>query len=399
MTRWGYATVGLVIASVVAQVLGLDDLIVFLLSTASLIPAAGLIGRATEALTHHVGPRFGGLLNATFGNASELIITAFAIHSGLLTLVKASITGSIIGNTLFVLGSSLLLGGSRYHVQSFDPREATRNATMMILAVAGLYLPAMLSLSVSEPSVLERLSLLVAGVLLVTYLAYLGFTVLRPARAGRAAPPPSERSPAGAIQRSGSAVALAEQPDRRPHDRRANGQAAPPPESGTPGPTSEPDEEPWSLGRSILLLALGAAAAAIGSEFLVDTIEPVTERLGLSELFVGVIVVPIVGNAAEHLSAVQQAWRNRLEATLAITAGSSTQIALFVAPTLVFLSLLLGHPLDLLFSGMELMVLGLATAIFGYISLDGESNWLEGVQLLALYVMAALAFFVIPAGL
>ena len=400
MTRWGYATVGLVIASVLAELLGLDDLIVFLLSTASLIPAAGLIGRATEALTHHVGPRFGGLLNATFGNASELIITAFAVHSGLLTLVKASITGSIIGNTLFVLGSALLLGGSRYRVQSFDPREATRNATMMILAVAGLYLPAMLSFSVSEPSVLERLSLLVAGVLLVTYLAYLGYTVLRPARAGHAAaPPPSERSPAGAIQRSGSAVALAERPEHPRRDRRANGRAEPAPASGSPGPASESGEETWSLWRSIALLAVGAVAAAIGSEFLVDTIEPVTERLGLSELFVGVIVVPIVGNAAEHLSAVQQAWRNRLEATLAITAGSSTQIALFVAPTLVFLSLLLGHPLDLLFSGLELMVLGLATAIFGYISLDGESNWLEGVQLLALYVMASLAFFVIPAGL
>src|SRR4051794_27814195 len=207
MSRWGYATIGLVIASIGAEVVDLGDVVVFLLSAASLVPAAGLIGRATEALAQHVGPRYGGLLNATFGNASELIITAFAIHSGLLTLVKASMTGSIIGNTLFVLGSSLLLGGSRYNVQSFDPREATRNATMMILAVAGLYLPAMLSRSVGESPAVEQLSLMVAGVLLVTYLAYLGYTMLRasgPRRseARRASSQTPDRSPAGAVARS-----------------------------------------------------------------------------------------------------------------------------------------------------------------------------------------------------
>jgi Ca2+:H+ antiporter len=387
MSRWGYATVGLVIASAAADVAGLGEVIVFLLSTASLVPAAGLIGRATEALEQHVGPRFGGLLNATFGNASELIITAFAIRRGLLTLVKASITGSIIGNTLLVLGTALLLGGYRHRFQSFDPREATRNATMMILAIAGLYLPAMLSRSVSDHEVLERLSLLVAGVLLMTYLAYLAYTVLRPQKkAGPRETRWHRQSPEGAVARQHGATSVGER-------------TGPSAESGVAEPAdADTAGEPWGLTRSIVMLALGAAAAAIGSELLVGTVEPVTKQLGLSELFVGVIIVPIIGNAAEHVSAVQQAWRNRLEATFAITAGSSTQIALFVGPALVFLSLLLGQPLDLLFSGLELTVLGLATAIFAYVSLDGESNWLEGIQLLALYVMAALAFFVIPGG-
>jgi Ca2+:H+ antiporter len=388
MSRWGYATIGLVIASTAANFAGLGDVIVFLLSTASLVPAAGLIGRATEALAQHVGPRYGGLLNATFGNASELIITGFAIHRGLLTLVKASITGSIIGNTLLVLGTALLLGGYRHRLQRFDPREATRNATMMILAIAGLSLPAMLSRSVSDPGVLEHLSLLVAGVLLATYLAYLAYTVLRPQKqAGARETRWHTQSPEGAVARQHGAASVGER-------------TGPVSEPGVAAPaeTEEVEAEAWGLGRSIAMLALGAVGAAIGSELLVGTIEPVTKQLGLSEQFVGVIVVPIVGNAAEHVSAVQQAWRNRLETTLAIAAGSSTQIALFVGPALVFLSLLLGHPLDLLISGLELTVLGLATAIFAYISLDGESNWLEGIQLLALYFMAALAFFVIPGG-
>ena len=413
MSRWGYATIGLVIASVGAEAVNLGDVVVFLLSAASLVPAAGLIGRATEALAQHVGSRYGGLLNATFGNASELIITGFAIHRGLLTLVKASITGSIIGNTLLVLGTALLVGGTRHRLQRFDPREATRNATMMMLAIAGLYLPAMLSLTVGDAGALERLSLLVSGVLLVTYLAYLAYTMLRPSKktgpkearwnsqspegavarqphenkSGPHPPTPSPPWGGGAAEDVGAADVRAAQ---RPHGGSSSG------EGETETRAAETDEATWGVGRSVAMLALGAAAAAIGSELLVGTIGPVTKQLGLSELFVGVILVPIVGNAAEHVSAVQQAWRNRLETTLAIAAGSSTQIALFVAPTLVFVSLLLGHPLDLVFSGLELTVLGLATAIFAYVSLDGESNWLEGVQLLALYVMAALAFFVIP---
>lgn len=350
MPRWFYALVLLSPAALVARLLGLPPIVIFALSAASLIPLAGLIGKATEELAHHLGPRYGGLLNATFGNAAELIITVFAIHRGLLTLVKASLTGAIIGNSLLVLGVALLVGGTRHGRQSFDARDASVNSAMMILAVAALYLPATFANSVQENAVIEQLSLLVSAVLIATYVAYLAFTVRQPQ--------PSEHG--------AGATVLASMPPA------------------------------WTKRKSLAILAAATAGAALSSELLVSAVEPVTRQLGWSEFFVGVIIVPLVGNAAEHFSAVQMAWRNRLDAGLAIAAGSSTQIALFVAPVLVFLSLLLGHPMDLIFTPLELALLGVTTAIFAYICLDGESNWLEGVQLLALYAIAALVFFMLP---
>jgi Ca2+:H+ antiporter len=339
---------------------GAPDILTFALSVGALAPVAGLIGKATDELAQRVGPRLGGLLNATFGNAAELIITLFAVQSGLLTLVKASITGSIIGNTLFVLGFALLLGGLRHRPLLFDSRHAGVSAALMILAIAGLYLPAVFGASVPDHVAVERLSEFVAGVLLLIYGAYLVHTVLEDTRLGPA-----------------------EQP--------------------TTGPAHEADavddtvsETPWSMRRSILVLAGATVGAAVCSEIMVSTVESVTQQLGWSEFFVGVVIVAVIGNAAEHFAAVQMAWKNRLDVSLSITAGSSTQIALFVAPVLVFASLVLGHPMDLVFTPLELAILGITTAIFAYISIDGESSWLEGVQLLGIYTIAAIAFFLIP---
>jgi Ca2+:H+ antiporter len=355
MIRWQYVMLGFVPVAVGARLLNAPPVATFVLASVALVPLAGLIGRATEELAHHLGPRYGGLLNATFGNAAELIITTFAIREGLLTLVKASITGSIIGNTLLVLGGSLLAGGLRHGIQRYDARAASLNSAMMLLALAGLFLPATVALTVHEAPLLEEVSLLVAGILLLTYVAYLIFTFQR-------------------------------------------GQGKP--EEALVGPIVEataPEEGPiWSRRLAITVLALATVGAAVVSEALVAVIEPVTEQLGWSEFFVGVIVVALIGNAAEHFSAVQFAWRNHPDVTLAITADSSTQVALFVAPLLVFLSIPLGHPMNLVFEPLELAILGLTTAVFAYICLDGESNWLEGVQLLALYLMAAAAFFFLP---
>ncbi|HLH25374.1 MAG TPA: calcium/proton exchanger [Chloroflexota bacterium] len=368
MPRWFYALLLLTPAALAAGAARLPPLVVFAVSAASLVPLAWLIGRATEEVAHHLGPRYGGLLNATFGNTAELIITALAIHRGLLTLVKASITGSIISNTLFSLGLSLLVGGFRNGRQGFDSRDTSLNAAMMILAVASLYLPAIFASSVREHAVIEELSLFIAGVLLVTYAGYVAYTVTQGHSAEDIVP--------NVGAESGVATAGA---------RAAPGGAA----SSARAPL-------WSRRRGLLVLAAAGAGAAISGDLLVDSVEPVIAQLGWSELFVGVIIVPLVGNAAEYFSAVQMAWRDRLDVTLSIAAGSSTQVALFVAPVLVFLSLALGHPMDVIFTPLELAILGLATAIFAYVSMDGKSNWLEGMQLLAVYLVAVLAFYFLP---
>ncbi len=321
---------------------GAPDLAVAGLAGLGLIPTAALIGRATEELTHYVGPRLGGLLNATFGNAAELIIALAALREGLITLVKASITGSIIGNSLLILGLSLLAGGARTRTLSFDPREAGRHAALMLLAVAALLFPAVFHFT-SPGASLEPLSDLLALILLAAYAAYLAFILTE----------------------------------------------------GLPQP-SHVQGDRWPLGLSIVGLALSTGLTVLFSELLVARIEGVIHQLGLSELFVGVMLVPLFGNVAEHFSAVQFAYRGKLDTTLAIAAGSSTQIALFVAPLLVLAGLALGHPLTFLFHPLEIAVLVGSAAIFAFICLDGESNWLEGVMLLGLYTMAGAAFFLSP---
>ena len=342
--------------AVVGDLLHWPSPIIFGLSALGVIPLAGLIGVATEELSARIGPKYGGLLNATFGNAAELIITILAIRQGLLLLVKASITGSIIGNSLLVLGLSLLWGGVRHGWQRFDEHEARHHVTLMLLAISGLFLPAMFATAQPDHWVVEEVSLLVAGILLLTYVAYLGFSLF-----------------------GGESGA-------RPED----------PEALTAHAEAAHHEPTWSVRKALIVLAVATGATVFVSELLVRTVEPVTHQLGWSEFFVGIIIVPLIGNAAEHFSAVVFAGKNRVDVTMAIAAGSSSQIALFVAPVLVFISLLFGQRLLLVFTDFELVVLFGASLIAALIAQDGESNWLEGAMLLAVYLIIAIAFFNIP---
>ncbi len=370
MTRLLCIALLLVPVAIVARALSFPDVAIFAVSAVSIIPAAGLIGQSTEQLAHRFGPRLGGLLNATFGNIVELLITMFALHDGLITLVKASITGSIIGNILLSVGLSLLLGGVRNGRQRFAVQQTSVNAAMMILAIAGLYLPAVFATAVPQHGVLEEISLLVAGVLLLMYLAYLVYTVIDRQVDGE------HTGALGSATAREAAAQIPEPAERRPGSHSATGA--------------------WSVRKSAILLSIATAAAAIAGKILTSVVEPVTRGLGWSEFFVGVMVVSTVGNISEYFSAVRMAWRNRLNVTLSIAAGSSTQVALFVAPVLVLVSPFLGHPLNVIFTPLELAILGMATAIFAYISIDGETNWLEGVQLLGVYALAAIAFFLLP---
>ncbi len=372
MQRWMYVGLLFTPAAVIAALLSLPQGALFILSAIGVIPYAILISKATEALTEHIGAGVGGLLNATFGNAAELIITCFAIHRGLLTLVKAAITGSIVCNTLLILGTSLLVGGIRHGRQQYSARRTSITAAMMILAIGALYLPAIFAVAVRDRTRIEELSFSVAGVALFTYIAFLSYTLFlhRPTPAT-----PEEQTMATGKEVKGA-------------DKRAARKAE----------TPATDEGTWSIGKSLLVLVGAVIGIAVGSEIFVGAIGTVTKQLRINELFVGIIIVPIIGNSAEYVTGVQMAWRNRLDVTIPVTAGSSTQIALLVAPVLVFLSYPLGHPLNLVFTPLELGVLGLAVIVFAQISRDGESNWLEGVQLLALYLLAGFAFFFLPLG-
>ncbi len=330
--------------SIVASLLGWNERIVFFAAALGIVPLAWVLGEATEELAAHTGPRVGGLLNATLGNAAELIITIFAIRKGLLELVKASITGSILGNILLVLGLSVLLGGLRNGMQHFDRSEAGLNATTMTLAVIALLIPSIFghAIELQNQAAVEWLSLGVAVVMIGIYVLSVGYSFIVGAR--------------GKVTDEHAVVA-------------------------------------WSVRRALGFLLLATFFVAWLSEILVSAIEPVVEALGITQFFLGVIIIPLVGNVAEHLVAVQAAWKNHMDLSLAISVGSSMQIALFVAPMLVFISLALGNPLTLIFNQFELLALGAAVIIAALISLDGESNWLEGAQLLAVYLILALAFF------
>jgi Ca2+:H+ antiporter len=350
------------IVAIVAQALGLNAVIVFASSGLAMIPLAGLMGSATEVLAAHTGPRLGGLLNATLGNAAELIITIFAIREGvvnpavagkMLELVRASLTGSVLGNILLVLGFSILLGGLRHRAQRFEQKHAGLNATMLILAVAALVIPSIFghSIEMVDHDAVEYLSLGVAGVMIGLYALAMIYQ-LRDASA------------------------------RGPEDDAYA--------------TAEMEAPPWSLSRAGIVLALATLAIAWMSEILVGSVEHVVTNLGITEFFLGIIIIPIIGNVAEHLVAVQVALKNQMELSLAISVGSSLQIALFVAPLLVFISLLMGNPLTLVFNQFELIALMVAVLIAALVSLDGESNWLEGAMLLAVYAIIGLAFFWLP---
>jgi Ca2+:H+ antiporter len=349
--RWLYGFLIFGVAALIADLAGASELLVFGLAALGIIPVSGLIGRSTEDLARHIGPKFGGLLNATFGNAAELIIGIVALRAGLLDLVKASVTGSIIGNVLLVLGMGFFIGGVRHGTLHFDAREASRNSVMMLLALAGLLLPAFFRTVDEKQADVEHMSVAVAIVLIAMYFAYIGFSFTKE----------------GEIQLH--------------HEMH--------PEEALPS-------DGWSMTMALGVLVAATAATVVLAEILVGTVEHVTEQFSLSELFVGIIIVPIIGNVAEHFSAVQLAAKNQPNVAQAIAAGSSTQVALLVAPLFILLSHLLGHPMDLVFSPLEIAAVGFAGFLFAFISSDGESNWLEAAQMLGLYIMTALVFFFLP---
>lgn len=328
--------------------------LMFILSALALVPLSAVLGDATERVSEYTGPKIGGFLNATFGNAPELIITIVALREGLVEVVKASIAGSIIGNMLVVLGAAILLGGLKHGEQRFDARLAATNASMMSLAIVILMIPAIFELGSGDKGPthedIVNLSDGAAIVLIVLYGLYLVATLFS--------------------------------------------------KSGTPHQTDI--AEVGGHSRKGLYLATGimlavTIAIVVMSEVLVGAIEPTAESWGLSELFIGLMLVPLVGNIAEHLVAVQMALRNKMDLTIGIAVGSGLQIALFVAPVLVLVSQFVGpEPMTLVFSSYELVALAGTVIVAVLVSIDGRTRWLEGAQLLALYIVLGLAFYFVP---
>jgi Ca2+:H+ antiporter len=360
---WPYLLAPLIPAAVIVDLAGAPASAIFFVSAVALIPPAAMMGRATEELAERSGNVIGGLLNVTFGNAPELIIALFALEKGLHEVVKASLIGSILGNILLVMGAAMLVGGlsgGRTHgVQKFGRTAASAQSTMLLLAVAALIMPGVFALVegdrlphpgdaiVDYGSTLEHLSLAVAVVLMVSYAAGLLFSL---------------RTHAALFN---------------PHED----------ESQTEG------RGEWSTRRSVLALAISGALVGVLSEILVGSIEETSHAIGLSEFFIGAIVVAIVGNAAEHWVAVLVAYKNKMSLAVNIAIGSSAQVALFVAPVLVLCSFFLGpEPMPLVFNGLELAALAIAAIIANQVTQEGESTWYEGLQLLLVYVVLALAF-------
>lgn len=336
--------------SIIAEFMHLSPTIIFILSALAIIPLAGLMGEATEQISFYTGPSLGGFLNATFGNATELIISFFALKNGLFDVVKASIAGSIIGNTLLVLGASMLIGGIKFKEQTFNKKVIDVSSSMLFFSVIGLSIPAIFTHTVS-PELLntkyEGLSVIVAVIMFIIYILSLVFTFFT-------------HKDIYSVDNS---------------------------EENT-------EEAKWSVKKSILVLAVATILIAIESELLVGAVEPMTQSIGLSEFFVGIILVPIIGNAAEHSTAIVMALKNKMDVSVEIAIGSSLQIILFVAPILIFLSLLF-TPMSIVFNVFELVALIVSVIITNKVASDGKSNWLEGVQLLAVYLIIAAAFFVI----
>ena len=356
---WPYLLVPFIPVAIALELAHADPVLVFAASAAGVIPTAALMGRATEELAARSGPGIGGFLNVTFGNAPELIIAFFALREGLQEVVKASLVGSILGNILLVMGAAMLVGGRKRERQRFDRTAANAQSLMLLLAVVALIMPALFQLvsggglpspdsKASEfSSDLEKMSVGVSLVLLATYVAGLYFSL-------------------------------------RTHKDLFN------PEHG------EEDHvgEHWSVRKSVIALALAGIAVGVMSEILVGSITEASETIGLSPFFVGVIVVAIVGNAAEHWVAIYFAARDKMDLAVNIAIGSSAQIALFAAPVLVLLSLFVGpFPMALVFNGLELGALVLAVLIAQQVTQEGESTWFEGLQLLSVYVVLGLVFF------
>jgi Ca2+:H+ antiporter len=340
-------------ATIVLELLRADPLLVFVSAGLAIIPLAGLLGRATEHLTAHVGAGIGALLNASLGNAAELIIALVALREGLHDVVKASLTGSIVGNILLVLGISMFAGGIKYERQKFNQTAAGMGASLLLLAAVSLIIPALFHFTAADSGIVieQRLSFIISCVLFMTYIASLLFTL-------------------------------------KTHRHLFAGDAH---------NASDLGEQPWTKRASIIVLAVVTCLVALMSEMLVGALEPAAQQLGLTQVFVGVILVALVGNAAEHSTAVMVALKNKMDLAYGIAVGSSLQIALLVAPLLVFASYLFGAPLDLVFTPFEVAAVTISVLIVGFVAIDGESNWMEGVMLVGVYVILAIAFFFLPA--
>lgn len=381
---WPYLLLPFIPLAIALDVAGAGAEVIFFAAAIGIIPTAALMGRATEELAERSGPGIGGLLNVTFGNAPELIIALFALGAGLQEVVKASIVGSIVGNVLLVLGAAMVSGGIGRpgQVQKFNRTAASTQSTMLFLAAAALLMPAIFELVegrglpsvgpeiVDYGSTIEFLSLAVGGVLILCYVAGLFFSLKTHRDVFN---PRSKRDGGGA-------------------DEPTSGSAAEPPGG------EEPDRDDgwgWSVRTSVIALAIAGVAVGVMSEVLVGSISEASESIGLSEFFIGAIVVAIVGNAAEHWVAVLVAFKGKMDLAVNIAIGSAAQVALFVAPVLVFASFLIGpHPMPLVFNGFELGAILLAALIANAVASEGESTWFEGVQLLAVYAVFAIAFFV-----
>ncbi|NSB15564.1 MULTISPECIES: calcium/proton exchanger [Clostridium] len=343
-----YMLIFIPISFIAEFVMHVSPSIMFILAALSIVPLAGLMGEATEEISFYSGPKIGGFLNGTFGNATELIISFFALKEGLFDVVKSSIAGSVIGNILLVLGASMLAGGLKHKTQTFNKRVVEVSSSMLLFAVVGLCVPALFTHTV-DPTLLntryEGLSIIVAIVMLSIYILSLIFSFFT-----------HKDIYTVSNQEEGSAK--------------------------------------WTLKKAISILVIATVLVAMESEFLVSGIESITSSLGLSEFFVGIILIPIIGNAAEHSTSVVMAMKNKMDVALEIAIGSSLQIILFVAPVLIFLSLLF-TPMSIVFNEFELIGLIVAVLIANRVSNDGESNWLEGVQLLAVYLIVAASFFIL----
>jgi len=339
--------------TVALELLKADPLLIFITSGLAIVPLAGLLGRATEHITTHVGAGVGSLLNASLGNAAELIIALAALREGLHDVVKASLTGSILGNILLVLGVSMVAGGMKYERQTFNRTAAGMGSSLLLLAAVGLVIPALFHFTASDrgAQVEHELSLDIAIVLFLIYGLSLAFSL-------------------------------------KTHRHLFGGETHDAHDLG---------EEPWSYRMSLGVLAAVAILIGLMSEMLVGAIEPAAHTLGLTQVFVGVILVALVGNAAEHSTAVLMAMKNKMDLALGIAVGSSLQIALLVAPLLVFASYLFGAPLDLIFTPFEVAAVTMSVLILGFVSMDGESHWMEGVMLVGVYTMLAIAFYFLPA--
>ncbi len=375
--------------AIVLEYIHAEQLILFVVAAIGLIPLAKLIGDSTEHLASHYGATLGSLLNVTFGNAAEIIIAIVAINAGLLELVKASITGAILGNVLLIFGLSILLGGFKFREQLFSRENISIQASMLFLAVIGLTIPTVLATSVLKPidevsqMKIQFLSDALAFLLIAVYVAGLIFTFFTHKHLF------TFRNHKEKLEIDTDRV------NNNSNNGINNNNSLDKPQTQQLRQERDIAEE-WSKKKSFFLLGLSMVGVIVISEILVGSIEVVTAEFGFGELFVGAIIIGIVGNAAEHSSAILLARKGKMDLSIGIAAGSGTQIALFVVPILVIAGILLNRPFTLVFTGFEIVSVLLAAIIMNLIAHDGKSNWFEGVMLTAVYIIIAIGFFFIP---